>query len=214
MERPAIATAFSNHMAGYRQGRLSWMDLRFYPVTERLVEGFKGGKDDVLLVDVGGSIGHDLEGFRSKHPGRLGRLVFQDRSEVIAQIKADHKHLAIEATVHNFFSPQSIRAARAYYLHSVLRDWPDSDARKILEQLVDAMQKGYSKILINENVVPDIGASWKTTSMDFFIMPCGASMERTEAHWKSLLESVGLEVAGIWSVGEGTESLIEAVLKD
>ena len=209
--RPNIARTFANHMAGYRQGRPSWMDPDFYPVAERLVKGFKGGKDDVLLVDVGGGIGHDLTEFSIKYPHLPGRLILQERPEVIAQIASTES--PFEPTVHDFFTPQPIKGARAYYLHSVLHDWTDDHARNILRQLIAAMEKGYSKILINENAVPDIGASWKTTALDFFMMALAASAERTEAQWRALLGSVGLKVTGIWTVGQGTESLIEAVLE-
>ena len=99
-------------------------------------------------------------------------------------------------------------------MHSVLHDWSDDESRKILRQLIPAMEKGYSKILINENIVPNIGACWKTTALDFVMMALAASAERTEAQWRALLESVGLKVTGIWTVGWGTESLIEAVLED
>ncbi len=42
-------------------------------------------------------------------------------------------------------------------------------------------------------------------------MTLAAGMERTEAQWRELLGSVGLEIQNIWT-GEGeTESIIEAV---
>ncbi len=104
--------------------------------------------------------------------------------------------------------------ARAYYLHSVLHDWTDERCREILRQLIPAMEKGYSKILINENVVPDVGASWKITSLDWFMMALAASSERTEAQWCSLLQSVGFKITGIWTKEPGVQSLIEAVLAE
>ncbi len=54
---PGVARAFSNHMSAYNEGRPQWMDEGFYPIVERL-EGVP--KDQVLLVDVGGGMGHDL----------------------------------------------------------------------------------------------------------------------------------------------------------
>jgi hypothetical protein len=59
-----LGLQFNHHMGGYRQGRPSWMDAKFYPVNDRLVEGFDNSDDSVLLVDVGGSLGHDIEEFR------------------------------------------------------------------------------------------------------------------------------------------------------
>lgn len=38
-----------------------------------------------------------------------------------------------------------------------------------------------------------------------------AGMERTESQWKELLNEVGLELGGFWTVERGGEGVIEAV---
>ena len=43
------------------------------------------------------------------------------------------------------------------------------------------------------------------------MMSIVAGMERTEAQWKELLGSVGLEIQEIWTGDGETESIIEAV---
>lgn len=102
--------------------------------------------------------------------------------------------------------------ARAYYMHSVLHDWTDDNCRKILKGLVDVMKRGHSKVLINENVIPDTNAYWETTSLDIIMMADFASTERTEAHWHQLVGSAGLKITKVWSVQKGVESLIECEL--
>lgn len=72
------------------------------------------------------------------------------------------------------------------------------------------MRPGYSKLLINENVVPNFGATWSITSMDWLMMALGAVRERTEKEWRDLLGKAGLKVTGVWTYEQGTESLIEA----
>ena len=62
--------------------------------------------------------------------------------------------------------------------------------------------------------MPDVGAFWKVTSLDWFMMALAASSERTEAQWRSLLAYVGLKVTGIWTKAPGVGSLDEAVLED
>ena len=99
-------------------------------------------------------------------------------------------------------------------MHSVLHNWTDEGCRTILQQLIPAMEKGYSKLLINDYVVPDVGASWRVTCLDLCMMALLASCERTEAQWHELLRSVGLKITGIWTKEPGVESLIEAVLED
>ena len=82
-------------------------------------------------------------------------------------------------------------------MHSILHDWNNDDSRRILPHLAAAMEKEYSKILINEDVVPDLGADWRITSLDWYIMALSASAERTESEWKELIRSMGLKVVGI-----------------
>ena len=87
-----------------------------------------------------------------------------------------------------------LTGTRVYLVHSVLYDWPDADCRRILQNIAAAMKVGYSKLLINENVIPDMGASWQITSLDWIMMGVAASRERTGAQWPELLQSAGLTV--------------------
>lgn len=95
-------------------------------------------------------------------------------------------------------------------MHSVLHDWPDNMCHKIISNLLPALRPGYSKVLINENVIPNTGAYWEATSLDLIMMAIGSG-ERTERHWRELLMSAGLRVVKIWTVRgqSGVESLIE-----
>ena len=102
--------------------------------------------------------------------------------------------------------------ARAYFLHSILHDWNDQDCHKILRNLADAMEPGYSKLLINENVIPDTGAHWQVTSLDLIMMADFASQERTGKQWKRLIEGAGLRICKTWTVLASAESLIECQL--
>jgi len=76
------------------------------------------------------------------------------------------------------------------------------------------MEPGYSKILINESVVPDVGAPWQITNLDWTMMAMLINRERTESQWRELLRSVGLQISGIWKPDGGNESIIEAVLAE
>ncbi|KAL1954422.1 hypothetical protein VTO42DRAFT_1192 [Malbranchea cinnamomea] len=209
---PVIHSQYNSTMAAYRQGRASWMDPGFYPVQSNLVDGASTEKDSVFLVDVGGNKGHDLEEFRAKWPDVPGRLILQDQEAVIGQIKKIHS--SIEPMAHDFFTEQPVKGARAYYMHSVLHDWPDEVCLKILSNLVPAMKRGYSKILINENVIPSTGAEWESTALDLAMMAVHSAQERTEDHWTKLITSAGLKIVKIWTYDKGVESLIECELAD
>ena len=102
-------------MSGFRQKTASWMDPVFYPVEERLAVGSKTDEQKtVLLVDVGGGIGHDLEEFKEKHPKIPGRLILQELAQVIEQIQTPPS--GIELTIHDFFTPQPIKGLIRSYL--------------------------------------------------------------------------------------------------
>ena len=99
--------------------------------------------------------------------------------------------------------------ARAYYVKSVFHDWPDETALQILEHLKHAMHKGYSKLLINERVIPEQGAHWLSTGLDMIMMFLFGAKERTEHDWRQLMQSAGLRIVKIWAFEPAAESLIE-----
>jgi hypothetical protein len=106
--KPPHGELFNYHMGGYRQGRPSWMDPGFYPVQERLVEGFDSSNSEAaLLVDIGGSIGHDLDEFHNKFPEAPGRLVLQDLPRVIGQIT--ELNPKIERQSYDFHEEQPVK---------------------------------------------------------------------------------------------------------
>ncbi|KAJ5196687.1 hypothetical protein N7449_007166 [Penicillium cf. viridicatum] len=207
---PELGAQFNNLMSAYHQGRPSWMDGNFYPV-ESLIEGAKTGEEDVFIVDVGGNKGHDLEEFISKWPNTPGKLILQDQPHVLKDIES--LNAAIKPMDHDFYQEQPIKGARVYFLHSILHDWNDETCQKILSQLVAAMTPGYSKLLINENVIPNTGAHWQATSLDLIMMVDLAAKERTEQQWHQVIEPVGLKITKIWTPLDSAESLIECDFK-
>jgi hypothetical protein len=105
---------FNHHMAGYRLGRPPWMDPKFYPVEERLIKGAETNPSAPFLVDIGGSIGHDLEEFHRHYPDAPGRLILQDVPDVISDIT--NLSPAIDAMVHDFHKEQPIRGETQRHL--------------------------------------------------------------------------------------------------
>lgn len=96
----------------------------------------------------------------------------------------------------------------------MLHDWPDEVCKSILKQVAGAMKQGYSKLLINEIIIPDQGADSEATGLDMMMMTLFSSKERTMEEWKRLLESPGLDlkIVKVWSVKHSQESLIECEL--
>ena len=82
------------------------MNADFYPVRERLIKGAKSEDDAAFIVDIGGSIGHDLAEFAKKHPDVPGRLVLQDLPVVLGQISS--LNAKIERMAYDFYSKQPL----------------------------------------------------------------------------------------------------------
>ncbi|KAJ5160928.1 uncharacterized protein N7482_007932 [Penicillium canariense] len=101
--------------------------------------------------------------------------------------------------------------ARAYYFRAVFHDWPNHICQQILRNTVSAMAPDYSRILIVDFVLPDTDESLLPASLDIQMMSIGAGVERSESQWRDLLQSVGLEITGIWNHSPSSESVIEAV---
>ncbi|RAK95487.1 putative O-methyltransferase [Aspergillus ibericus CBS 121593] len=200
---------FDSFMSAYRAGKPNWYDPGFYPVAERMIAGFVS---DVLLVDVGGGRGHDVALFAAQHGSHPGRIILQDREPVIAAVVATSEARPFEAQAHNFFTPLPVHGARAYSLHSILHDWGDEEGVQILQNLVPALERGYSRVLLNEIVVSEEKPGLAASAMDMMMLAHFAVRERTKAEWRDILAKAGLKMVRIYQYPGAAESLIEAEL--
>lgn len=69
-------------------------------------DSVSGGHDGVVFVDIGGNVGHQAAEVLSKHPELAGRVMVQDRGEVI-QSHPDVK--GIQWLEHDFFQTQPVK---------------------------------------------------------------------------------------------------------
>lgn len=97
-------------------------------------------------------------------------------------------------------------------MHSVLHDWSDDQCRSILEKLKPALEPGYSKILVQEMVIPNKDAHWSQTSLDWNLLTGFGGREREEQEWRILFDSAGLKISGIFKHPLSRDSLIEVEL--
>jgi hypothetical protein len=210
--KPDQAAAFTTLMTIQRMDRGEpWFE--FYPVEEK----FTGGADveKPLLVDIGGSLGADIAAFHTRFPTLKGNLILEDLPEVIDSIK--ELDTSITQVKHDFFLPQPeiAKGAKAYFLSTILHDWPDKEAKEILANVRNAMSKD-SILLINENALPDTNVPLYPVKLDFLMMCLLSGMDRTITQYKTLLEESGFELAKVYQpkvVRPGTGYLFEAVLK-
>ncbi|KAJ5656088.1 hypothetical protein N7507_008038 [Penicillium longicatenatum] len=144
-----------------------------------------------FVVNIGGNQGVDLQRLAESFPDMDYELVLQDLPETLDRIPS----------------------ADIYYLKSVLHDWDDISAQKILSNTAKAMQS-YSRLLINEIVLSDTNESLVRCDMDMLMLYLCNGMERTKTQWAGLLAKAEppLELVDVWSVPEDQQSVIEARL--
>jgi hypothetical protein len=85
----------------------------------------------------------------------------------------------------------------------------------ILRKLRPAFKKNYSKLLINECVIPETGANSLATALDLVVLPMLSSGERREKDWELIIQNGGFKVTKIWTdTNLASQSVIEAELDD
>lgn len=207
MQRPDQAEAFNNLMAVYHeQTSQSWTNV--YDPKKLMSVSIK--PDLPLVVDMGGGIGKDMENLRQTLLPSEYLLLVQDLDVVVQQGKATFPRIQYQA--HDFFQQQPVKGARAYFLHTVLHDWPDQLAKTILERVKDAMDPEYSKLLVCDSVLPERAQSPRGGATDLVMMGLLSAKERTEAQWRGLLASAGFEHVRIWGSDSVGQSVLEAQL--
>lgn len=83
------------------------MDAGFYPVKERLIDGADTSPEAAFIVDIGGSLGHDIEELHRKSGNLPGRLILQDLPVVIGQITDLDPR--IEKMEYDFYMEQPVK---------------------------------------------------------------------------------------------------------
>ena len=71
--------------------------------------------DAILLVDIGGGVGHDMKHFRAKHSHLPGRLVVQDLPGTIEYARGQ-PHEGVELCEYDMFTPQPIKGKQSSVL--------------------------------------------------------------------------------------------------
>lgn len=183
---PGAMDHFHTYMALRRQAELSWLTV--YPVREEAV-----GLTDPerpLYVNIGGGIGHQCAQFREKFPDLPGRVILQDLPGTVARALPT---LGVENMAHDFFQPQPIRGAKFYFMRGVPHNYPPHRVLLLFERIREAMVPD-SVLLVDETVLPVTDVGFIAASIDLTMLGAFASMERTEAEWRTLAKRAGLDL--------------------
>lgn len=121
--KPGVMENFNVFMQGLfgTPRRVGWTD-GWFPIRERILDGFDQTKGEYCFVDVGGGKGHECELLLEKFPDMKGKLVTQDLPFVINDI--EELDGRVERMEHDFTKPQPVKGARAYFLQVCRDDEP------------------------------------------------------------------------------------------
>ncbi|TGO50760.1 hypothetical protein BOTNAR_0380g00020 [Botryotinia narcissicola] len=193
-------------MQSSNDGHKNFVDI--YPAMDRLAAGASTGSESVMMVDVSGGQGHQAIAMKKKFPDLPGRYIVTDIAHGLPANRDNS--VGVEFLVHDFMTEMPVKGARLYYLRYISHDWPQAIMIQILNHIRRAMKPGYSKVIINDWIVPADGASKLMTAQDFKMMAIGGGMERTQALHEEYIAAAGLKISGIWKADDDiSESVIE-----
>ncbi len=177
------------------------------------------------IVDVGGGSGH-VSIYLAKQFPSLSFTVQDESPSMFASgqpllLAADDPSLRTRITYsqHNFFHPQPIHGASAYFIRQCIHNWPDAEAIRILRAFVPALENSVAgtPLLINDTVLPELGQRTRyeerlLRQLDVAMMVVINAKQRTEKEFRELVKGADerFEVRKVHS--KGSMGLVEVVL--
>jgi hypothetical protein len=143
-------------------------------------------------VDIGGGHGALLAALLRAHPQMTGTLfdlpsVVAGASQVLSEIGIAER----ARTVAGDFFDEAPAGADLYVMKSVLHNWDDTDALRILSTCRAAMAPD-ARLLVIERVVPEGNAPAEAKLFDISMLVVAGGRERTEPEYRRLLDQAGL----------------------
>jgi SAM-dependent methyltransferase len=168
---------------------------------------FAGAK---LIVDVGGGHGKLLSAILRATPTAHGILF--DLPSVVAGAGPllDEAGVASRCTIEGGSFMDSVPdGADTYVMKSVLHDWDDDSAEKILRNIRTAIAPN-GKLLLLELVLPERAtANWGAV-LDMEMLVTAGGRERTRAEWANLLARCGFRLSQVVPTATPMMSIVEA----
>ena len=167
------------------------------------------------VVDVGGGSGALAIGILAHHQAMGGVVCDLEhaRPSAVAAIDAAGLGTRCRFETHDFFTMVP-RDGDVYLLKSVLHNWPDAAAAKILRACAGAMREG-ARLRVIERVAPEVPdtdeVSREVARSDLnMLVGCGGR-ERSEAEFRALLRSAGFELARVTPLAADFQALEASV---
>ena len=158
------------------------------------------------VVDIGGGHGALLAALLRAHPQMSGTLF--DLPSVLAGAASVLGEMGERArTVAGDFFDEAPAGADLYVMKSVLHNWDDTDAQRILSTCRAAMAPE-ARLLVIERVVPDGNAPAEAKLFDINMLVVAGGRERTEPEYRRLFEQAGLVLTRVG----GTRSPLSVIV--
>ncbi len=158
-----------------------------------------------VVADIGGGRGHVLSAILDRHPGPHGVLF--DLPHVIAQCQGLSSP-RLELVGGDFFA-SDLPSADVYVLMSVLHDWTDADAARLLANLRRAAAPG-ARLLVIETVLSDEPGPDYAKTLDVLMLAVTGGRERTAAEYVRLLAASAFDVSKVVRT-PAAYSVVEAI---
>jgi hypothetical protein len=197
-QNPTAGAAFQGGMSGYSAQEAAAI-LAVYDFS-----------DVTTVVDVGGGHGAFVAALLRTYP-HLSGVVF-DLAPVVAgaQQQLAEAGLADRTTcVAGDFFTTLPGGGDIYFLKSVLHNWDDVAAVKILRTCRQAMTE-QARLLVAERVIPPGDSPAEAKLFDINMLVILGAQERTEPEYRALFQAAGFNLTRVIPTGS-THSLIEGV---
>ncbi|MFF4606361.1 methyltransferase [Streptomyces sp. NPDC001339] len=160
------------------------------------------------VVDVAGGTG-GLARLLLEH-GTTHHVTLTDLPEVIALVPDElaRRHPGRFATVAADMREHIPPGHGTYVLGSVLHDWPDAEAGRLLTRCARAMGPG-SEVILLERVLSETGPDPRTMG-DMWMMAMTGGQERTRAQWAALASGAGLSLREVHDAGGELSAVVLA----
>ncbi|KJZ77713.1 hypothetical protein HIM_02890 [Hirsutella minnesotensis 3608] len=179
-----------------------------------------------LIVDVGGGLGQVGRRILAHYPNSGLKVIVQDQfasekaqsssnNAINGCQKGQQPEVDVTLQQHNFFNPQPVKGASAYFLRHIFHDWPDSACVDILKQIVAAMDPEKSRILLCDQVMDHESPSLPSVLYDIDMMSMFGGKERLLSEWKSLLAEADerLYVTDVMKSSTSSTTILEVRLR-
>ncbi len=180
------------------------MQANTAPVTEAVAAAYDFSRY-TTLTDVGGGNGTMLAAILRLHSTLRGVLF--DRPHVIERARARFEEAALADRIQlvaGDFLEWVPPGSDAYVMKSIIHDWEDEHAAKILTRCRAAAETGAHLLLI-ERVLPEqIGPEhMEIVLMDLNMMVNNGGRERTEIEYRALLDGAGFHLERLVETSAG-----------